>query len=337
MPKSTIVPIKKIIEALLNVDVPFPPQLLYRLSDISPDDLELIKASWLKISLRRRQALVEDIEQLGENDPLLCFDAFCRFALSDEDPQVRQLAVRTLWDYEDRDLADRFVQLMDKDSSSDVRAAAASGLGKFVYLGEIEEIPEKKLHRIVDHLLKICKGSDTSLVRRRALESLGYSCRDEVPPLIENAYYSGNDEWLSSALFAMGRSANENWKTLVQTMIDNDSPPVRLEAVRAAGELELKLCTDQIIERLNDPDEDVRSAAIWSLSQIGGEGVQELLEELCEDTDDEEELEYLEAALDNLTFTQDFGQFTLLDVADLDEDEPLDEDVIFDNDEDAPD
>lgn len=278
---------------------------------------------------------MEDIEELGEKDPLLDFDALCRFALSDEDPQVRELAIRTLWDYEDRDLADLFVQLMDKDSSPEVRAAAASGLGRFVYLGEIEEIPEKMLHKIEEHLLKKCKGSDTSLVRRRALESLGYSCRDEVPPLIENAYYSGNDEWLVSALFAMGRSANENWKTLVQSMIDHDSPPVRQEAVRAAGELELKLCADQIIERINDPDEDVRSAAIWSLSQIGGEGVHELLEELYDDTDDEEELEFLEAALDNLAFTQDVGQFSLLDVSDLDEDEPLDEDEIFDDDEDA--
>lgn len=243
MPTSTIVPIKKIIEALLNLDLPFLPQYLYRLSDINPDDLELIKASWSKISLRRRQALMEDIEELGEKDPLLDFDALCRFALSDEDPQVRELAIRTLWDYEDRDLADLFVQLMDKDSSPEVRAAAASGLGRFVYLGEIEEIPEKMLHKIEEHLLKKCKGSDTSLVRRRALESLGYSCRDEVPPLIENAYYSGNDEWLVSALFAMGRSANENWKTLVQSMIDHDFPPVRQEAVRAAGELEFKaLC-----------------------------------------------------------------------------------------------
>lgn len=99
--------------------------------------------------------------------------------------------------------------------------------------------------------------------------------------------------------------------------------------------MNLKLCADQIIERINDPDEDVRSAAIWSLSQIGGEGVHELLEELYDDTDDEEELEFLEAALDNLAFTQDVGQFSLLDVSDLDEDEPLDEDEIFDDDEDA--
>jgi hypothetical protein len=67
------------------------------------------------------------------------------------------------------------------------------------------------------------------------------------------------------------------------------------------------------------------------LSQIGGEGVQDILEELYEDTDDEEELDYLEAALDNLAFTQDLEPFTLFDVPDLDEDEPLDED------EDAPD
>jgi HEAT repeat protein len=331
MAKSTVLPIEKIIVALLDEDTPFPPKYLYRLSDISPDDLKLIKQTWPKISSWRRQALMEDIEQLGESDPLLTFDAICRFALSDEQSQVRVLAVRTLWDYEDRDLADRFIQLMEKDGSPEVRAAAASGLGKFVYLGEIEELPEKTLHIIEDHLLKKCKGTDNSLVRRRSLESLGFSSREEVVPLIENAYYSGNEDWLTSALFAMGRSASESWRTLVQDMIDHDSPPVRQEAVRAAGELELSPCAELIIERLNDPDEDVRNAAIWSLSQIGGEGVQDILEELYEDTDDEEELDYLEAALDNLAFTQDLEPFTLFDVPDLDEDEPLDED------EDAPD
>jgi len=88
---------------------------------------------------------------------------------------------------------------------------------------------------------------------------------------------------------------------------------IRLEAARAAGELEIKRAGPMLIEMLNDPDNDVRAAVIWSLSQIGGQGVAEALGDFMDENEDEEEVALLEEALDNLAFNEGFGSFDLFD------------------------
>jgi HEAT repeat protein len=336
------IPFKEVLSALLDADTPLHPRYLFRLSDLEPNDLNQLKTIWSQIPVWRRQALLEDIEELGESDYLLSFEAFSRFAIQDEDEKVRMIAVRTLWEYESNDLVQTFLQMVEKDPSGEVRAAAASALGKYVYLGEIEELSEENLHQIEDTLLKIVNSTDTSLVRRRALESLGYSSRKEVEPIIESAYYSGNNDWIASALFAMGRSAHEGWAPLVMEMLENDASELRFESARAAGELEMSEAVPRLVDLLNDEDEDIRSAAIWSLSQIGGEGVREILESMYEETEDDEEAELIETALDNLAFTEDMQLFSLLDVPDVDDEDlgdDLDDDLfdLFEDDEDIQD
>ena len=109
-------------------------------------------------------------------------------------------------------------------------------------------------------------------------------------------------------------------------MLENDSNEIRYEAARAAGELELHESADRLIELLNDSESDVRLAAAWSLSQIGGEGVRDALEELYDETEDEEEADFIDQALENLLFTEDMEVFSLIDVPDDDIEED-DEDL----------
>jgi HEAT repeat protein len=315
MPTPEEIPFWQMLDAFLNEEVPFHPRYLYRLSDLSSSELAELEGAWSQVSVWRRQALMEDLEILGENDYLLSYEAVGRLALKDTDPQIRTTAIRLLWEYEDQDLARIYMELLDVDSDSKVRAAAAAALGKFVYLGEVEELPEDLELEIEEHLLQAAQGQDDSLVRRRALESLGYSSRDEVPNLIQDAYDSGQREWIASSLYAMGRSANEGWSKQVLAKINSPFPAVRMEAARAAGELELSDATPALLELLDDDNVDVRSAAIWSLSQIGGSGVRTILEELQEQTDDEEEAEFISAALDNLDFTEEMAMFTLFDIS----------------------
>jgi HEAT repeat protein len=305
--------IRQVIDALLDESTTFPPRYLYRFSDLVDDELAQIKSSWPSVPLWRRQALLEDIEELSEDDTLLNFEALATIALQDPDPHVRSLAVQILWEYESPELVNVFLNLMQNDTDVNVRATSASALGRFIYLGEVEDIPEEDLHRIEDALIAVLRGSDDAEVRRHALESLGFSSREEIPALIEDAFRSTDKDWVASALFAMGRSANEEWAPLVLSSLDHTFPVVRTEAVRAAGELEISEAVPQLYDLLDDSNEAVRSAAIWSLSQIGGEGVRETLEQLQEDTEDEEEADFIESALDNLTFTEDFQLFSLFD------------------------
>ena len=314
--------LQQLVDAMLDVDKPFNPRYLYRFSDLEASEIAELAKSWPQVPAWRRQAIMEDIEKLGEADSLLSFDAMCVFCMMDEDANIRELALRSLWEYDLPEIVPSLLARLQSDEAANVRAAAASALGKYIYLGELEELSESTLHQIEDRLIETVRGSDAEDVRRRALESLGFSSRNEVPGLIEKAYTSGNEAWLISSLFAMGRSLNQKWGARVMKMLDNDSPDVRVEAVQALGELELKEARLRLLELLQDDNEEVRMSSAWSLSQIGGEGVQAALEALYDMTDDDEDAEYLASALENLAFTEEMVDLPLLELLD-DEDEDL--------------
>ncbi|MCS6908382.1 MAG: HEAT repeat domain-containing protein [Anaerolineales bacterium] len=314
MKDPTRITLDQLKQALLDVSRPLPPVYLYRLSDLSDQDLSEIKSFWNEIPTWRKQALMEDIEELSENDPLLSYENLSLFALSDADERVRELAIRSLSYYEEPSYLNTLLNILENDQSAIVRAEAASALGRFVYMGEVDELPAERLREVEDRLIQIFTSNDALIVRRCALESLGYSSRPEVEDFMREAYYSGNRDLLASSLHAMGRSANSDWTPLVEAMLDHEDPVIRYEAARAAGELEATTCRRRLLELVDDPDLDVRLAAIWSLSQIGGEGVMEKFMHLYETTEDDEVFALLEDAMDNLAFTEGNGFFGLLDI-----------------------
>jgi HEAT repeat protein len=197
----------------------------------------------------------------------------------------------------------------------------------FVQLGEFEDIPAEAHHQVEEVLLEVLNGEDEPAVRRRALEALGFSSRDEVAVLIESAFNRQDPDWQASALFAMGRSNDERWTDKVLRMLASENRRVRLAAVQAAGELGLAQARPLLLRLLEDEfDEAIAGAAIWSLSQIGGEDVRLYLQNLLDNLeDDDDQAAFLEEALDNLAFTEDLASFDLLaydadpDEIDLDE------------------
>ena len=322
---TSIAPFQSVLDALLDDTKPFPARYLHRFSDISPADLALLIKAWPQVTSRRKHTLLEDLEELAESDTLTSFDDLARHLLRDDDPQVRVRAIRLLWETEDVKLAPVLLNILNEDEFAEVRAAAANALGLFIYQGELEKIPAELHHRIEDDLIKVATSTTETLVRRRALESLGYSGREEVIPLIENAYHEKNPEWVVSALFAMGHSCDERWKKQVLSKLHAPDEDIRSEAIHAAGELELPSARPILLDLLEDEEDlEIRRELIWALSKIGGEGVRGRLEEILEVEADDEEAGFIEEALDNLTFTEDLARFDLLDLdpdADLDEEE----------------
>ena len=66
-------PFSEVLTALLDVENVLDPLHLYRLSDISPEKLADVQKIWHQIDLERRRALVEDLEDLTDSNPLLSF------------------------------------------------------------------------------------------------------------------------------------------------------------------------------------------------------------------------------------------------------------------------
>jgi HEAT repeat protein len=324
-----------VVSALLDDGTPFPARYLHSFSDISPSDLTILMKDWPRISTQRKHTLLEDLEDLAETDTLTNFDDLARPLLRDTDPHVRIQAIRLLWENEDAKLAAIFLKMLNADEDAGVRAAAANALGLFVYQGELEKIPGELHHHIEDDLLKKVKSNEDTLVRRRALESLGYSGREDVIALIESAYYKKDPEWVISSLFAMGHSCDERWKKHVIAKLHSPDEEIRSEAIHAAGELELVSARPVLLDLLEDEEDlELRRGLIWALSKIGGEGVRPRLEELLEVETDDDEADFIEESLDNLTFTDDMAHFDLFSLdpnTELHEDE-LDEENESDED-----
>ena len=320
---------QKVLDTLLADSRDFPRRYLQEFSDIGNLELKTLLDVWPQVDLSRKLTLLEDLDALAENDTLVSFDDFASALLTDPDPQVRSRAIRLLDESEDVKLVPSFLDMLRNDPDTHVRVEAANALNLFVDLGELEEISESIYRQVEDALLTSITSEDDVRVRRTALESLGYSSRPEVATLIESSFRRDEPHWQVSALTAMGRSADERWADEVTRALVNENDNIRRAAVQAAGELALKSTRPLLLRMLGEEeDSTVLSAIIWSLSQIGGEDVRTYLENLLDLSEDEEQIAYLEEALDNLAFTEDLDRFDLL-AFDPDDDlsEPEEDDV----------
>lgn len=325
-------PIEEVLAALLDEDQVLDPLNLYRLSDIGPDNLSDLVRIWEDIHVERRRALLDDLEQLTDSNNLLSFEPIFRFALKDQDEQVRFYATRAIEVFDTDDLIPFFISVLDKEESNDVRAVTASVLGKYIYRGELDKISQEDKNNIENKLLYILESDQPSSIQRCALEAISYSSRSEVQRHILNAYQSEDEGWIASAVFAMGRSLDQQYSEMVFDQLGHTSPKVRLEAVRACGELVLEDAVPIILDLLDDLPE-IRKAAIWSLSQIGGEEAGPAIHQLLDNEISDDEFELIQQALERLDFLEEGLNLSMFDLPYPEGDEYELEEYPYDQDE----
>jgi HEAT repeat protein len=307
-------PLQKTLTDLAE-GIPPSRRTLQQFSDLDAESLKSVLEAWPGIGLDRRRALLDGLRDLSDEDTLVSYEDFARSLLSDPEGQVRTRAIRLLDESEDLKLAAAFMKMLANDVDAETRAEAATALGRYVELGELEEIPAETQRQVEDALLASANGEDQLIVRRNALESLGFSSRPEVLTLIESSFRRENPDWQASALFAMGRSSDERWEDHVLSHLLDVNPTVRLAAVEAAGELRLASARMLLFQVLEEEDEDdISSAAIWSLSQIGGEDARVYIQNLLDLAEEDEDVEFLEDALENLEFTDELNRFDLMSI-----------------------
>lgn len=317
MPSSTT--LTRLFEALTSSAGPVPALDLNALSDLSTEDAASLAKIWSNIPVHVRRPLVEDLGELANDHIEYDFEVVNRLALADEDPGIRSRAIANLWECEDDNLAEALMRIAADDPDSDVRAAATASLARFVYLGEVEKIKGDLLRTIEDMLISLASQTTQPEIRRRAIESLGYSSRSEVPSLIAGAYETDEESERLASVVAMGRSAHDRWLPEVMAELNSHSPHIRAEAARAAGELESRKAVAALVELLEDAHPSVRRAAIWSLGQLGGDQARAALEHLTESGQATEDLALIEDALDYLGFLESTPEFLLMDLDGPDE------------------
>lgn len=305
------VPLADLLTALTAASHRFSVAELTRFSLLAPDELPQVFAAFTAMPEERRAALIEDLDDLAQSSYLVDFSAFFTQALKDPAARVRRRAIHGLLDSEEENIVPHLLRLLRDDDSQEVQAQAAEALGGWVEMGELEEMDAALYAEVHAGLVAALEDNRHNLVRRRALEALGFSAAPAVTAAIEAALARPDEDWLTSALLAIGRSAQEQWQSVVLEQLDHANVQVRLEAARAAGALECEEAVPALLTLLEDDDDEVRLAAAWALSQTGGEGTREGLEAALERAEDEAEIEFIENTLEFLRFNQSAGDFDL--------------------------
>ena len=322
---------QNVLDHLLDSKKDIPRSHLSHYSDLDPKSLRLFLDVWPSVKPARKLLLLNELAANLETDNIVSYEDIGRALLDDTDGEVRARALLLLAESNDPKLASKLTDILLNDSELAPRMEAANLIGEFILLGELEELSEDIQRKAEDALIKVIKSEDNPTLRKNALEALGYSSRIEIIMLIESAFERTDPTWVASALRAMGRSHDERWLEDVVGKLLDDDPRIKFAAVEAAGELNIQDAGPILLKMLEDEeeDDDVIAAAIWSLSQIGGDDARVYLLHLIEQTDDEALTEYLEEALENLDFIEELNKFDLLlldEDADLEDVETLDED-----------
>jgi len=287
---------------------------LYGLSGMDRAETLLFQKAWLSIAVERRCQIINLLVEIAEASFEVNFDRVFRLCLGDEDEKVRAAAIEGLWEDHDTALLNPLITMLRDDSSISVRAGAAASLGRFVLLGELDKIKARPFALVREALLETIRSPFEHLeVRRRAIEAIAYSGDEGVREIIETAYYDEDERMRTSAVFAMGRSADPDWSDLVINELESSRPEMRYEAAMACGELELAVATPLLANLVNDPDREVQGAAIWALGQIGGNEARRILYD-CYREDDEFLCEAVEEALEQLDFMRGVLDISLEDI-----------------------
>jgi len=310
----------ELFSLLMDEEQLLPTEELSALSDLDTRQLDRFSTCWQSLSHQRRRTLLATLGQQADEHIELLFDSINRFGLDDPDPTIRKIAIGNLWESTDPSLPATFLTALNKDSSLEVRAAAADTLGRFVLLEELEDASLMESNQIVDDLLRTVRDGASSDLHRACVKSLGFSSREEAQAIIADAYLSEDEDLVQSALIAMGRSANPVWRPEILQELDHPSPRVRAEAARAAGELELHDAAQPLVELLEDVSDEVIHVAIWSLGQIGGDVARTALFAIQASAPDPETVKKADEALENLAFLEGTPNLLIYDYDDPTED-----------------
>jgi len=275
---------------------------LYHLSHLDSGDAARVGEVWPCFEVELRRRVIQRLVELAEVDIEVDFGAVFRLGLEDTDAAVRTAAIEGLWEDEDVRLVPRLVERLREDDSIAVRAAAATSLGRFTLLGELEKIRPAPRSLAYEKLLAAYQDPEEHVeARRRALESLAYVGNETVAALIREAYELPEEKMHVSAVFAMGRSADSRWKREVRQELLSPNPELRYEAAQACGKLQLAEAVPDLEDLAEDVDPEVQEAALWALGQIGGDRARQTLERYC-CSEDEAIRAAAEAAMGQLEF-----------------------------------
>jgi len=300
--------LKEAIAELSNSDKPPLNSRLADLSNLNAAEMKALEPAWATIQPERRRQIMSRLIELAEDNVELNFESIFRSCLKDEDAEVQSQAINGLWESEDASLISPLIKLLEQAGAEKVRAAAATGLGKFALLGEHKKLRPSHTAKISQALLTAMNNTGNPLeVRLRALEAAASLSLPQVKEAITNAYQNHDTRLKTHAIYAMGKNCDCCWLPTLLKELGSNNAEIRYAASVACGELGETAAVPPLIGLTNDPDTDVRLAAIRALGEIGGSEAKKHLQHCLNNPsaaiqqEAEQALQELEAASDPLS------------------------------------
>lgn len=293
--------------------------MVHKLSNLLPDEFAALAQVWPGLPVERRRDILSQMVEASEADIEADFTQIFTTGLNDPDPQVRALSIEGLWENEEQTLIHPLIRLLHNDPSTIVRETAAVSLGRFALLAELDRLQPHFADLVWNALWDTIHAPKEELdVRRRAVESIAYFGRQEALEIIEQAYNHEEPRMRASAVYAMGRSADDRWENIVLDELDSEDDEIRFEAVRTCGALQLDSSVMPLSKLVVDPDAEVKQMAAWALGQIGGAEARRVLEICCEQGDEALQ-EAAEEALDEMDLLQGSLDFSMYDFGSMED------------------
>ena len=310
--------IEEIIENLKNEALTLTSKQIMRLSGLYPQELQLMRENWASFHPQRIVGVLEDMELLTEDYPGVDFSDIFMLGLDAKQDQVIIISIRGLWDEEKPSIANKALEILQNkpEPSLHVALSLLSLLGEFILLAEYEKVSQPLADQIKKVLITIYQNSPNEALRQRALEVLAPATELELDltEAIDKAIHDYNDDWVHSALIAIGKSGKTQWNDYVFDNLDSPIEDIRIEAIRTAGELELQDALSELYAATKEGIKEIRMAAAWSLSNFSDKNIQSTLNEMLENAEDEEEEALIEDAIDNHMISSEIMSFNFLEI-----------------------
>lgn len=301
--KNSFPEFEKILETLEDGKSTLTEEEIRSLTDLAEDRANAFHKIWDKVDDERKMLNMRAMLSAAHKDILLDYTAIVRTDLLSANPAIRRIALHLMQDLRTSWFLEEVIRITQTDTDPEIKKDAIEILGFFLDDLISQKHQQLKLERARRALLKLVNAEQQDICFC-AMEALAYLDEEVIHPLIRLCFTSHDPQTLASGLRAVQRSMRAEWQQDVRENLDHEDPTVRIEAIRAAGALQMKSALDNILLLLTQfdrIDQETLDAAILAASQIGGEEASEmisLLEEVLES--DEESIELFEQAKANL-------------------------------------
>ncbi len=242
---QTIFTVQDLLYSLVTGTV-FPDRYnLHCLAELEGPEKDELATFWLLIPTRRRSFTARCCLEMSRNTPALQFNSFFRYLLADPEPLVRKTALEGLGIDVNLGVISEILSLLIAETNLTVRKAAVRTIGQFLLTSELQSWSNEVKRDLLLPLLQILESSQEPLeLQCCAIESIGFSSDVDARYALEHSFVSEIDDIRVSTLKAMGKSSDQNWESYVLEAFDDLTLKVKIAALRAAGELQLKSFLD---------------------------------------------------------------------------------------------